>query len=490
MQNKNLKLNIFYNIVYQFLILIIPLISSPYISRKLGVEMSGVYSYTYSIVYYFMMFGRLGISTYGNRYIAKVRDDKEKLSRAFCSLVIFQLLASFLMIVIYIFYNVMFVTENKIIHLIQSIFILANMFDITWFFFGLEEFKLTLSRNIIIKVFSLILIFILVKNPNDLWIYTTIMAGSTFLGQIAVWPFLKKRIYFVKPKASEVLSHFKPNLILFIPSIAISIFSIMDKIMLGVITQMTDVGFYEYSEKIISIPKSMISSLGTAMLPRMSNIFAKGKVEQAKQYIKSSFLYVSITSSALVFGIMSIAKIFAPVYWGSEYAPCGLLIIVLCPGVIFSLIGNVIRTQYIIPLNRDKEYVISLVAGAAFNLIANIILIPKLGALGASITTVLAELIMTGIQIFVVRKELDLKKYFRGCYKYFGIGMVMFVINYIISLNVEPTILNLLILIFVGAIIYIILFLIIFIHSKNDFEQNIKKAITSKFKGGKTNVKI
>lgn len=476
-EDNSLKKNIAYNIIYQLIIVLLPLITSPYVSRALGAEMSGIYSFTYSIVYYFMMFGRLGIVNYGNRCVARVRDDKQKLSKTFWSLYIFQFIASIIVIILYITYIFTIEKNNTLILLIHLTVLVSNMLDITWFFFGIEDFKLALSRNILVRIITFVAILIFVKKPQDLWIYTFIMGGSTLIGQIIVWPFLKNRINFVRPTSKEVLVHLKPNLILFIPSIAISVFQIMDKIMLGYITKVSEVGYYEYAEKIISIPKAVITALGTAMLPRMSNLFAKKEEEKSKIYIRNTMFYVSIISSALSFGLMSVANVFAPVYWGKEFTASGMLIVVLAPSIIFSVIGNVIRTQYLIPKSRDKEYVISLVMGAIVNFIGNIILIPKYGAIGASINTVLAEIVMTGIQLFVVRNEINLKEFLNDGISFYIIGLCMFLILTYISKFMSISIISLIILIILGIIIYITFSVIYILISNNFYCKKIKNII-------------
>lgn len=473
----SLKKNIIYNIVYQLVIVILPLITSPYLSRKLGAEMSGIYAYTYSIAYYFMMFGRLGITVYGNRTIAKVRDDKEKINRTFCSLIVFQFIASFIMLAIYAVYIASSMCSNKMIAIIQTTAIIANMLDITWFYFGIEDFGLALLRNFLVKVFSFFLIIIFVNSPKDLWIYTLIMGGSTLVGQLVVWPFLKGKIEFVRPTLQEVMIHFKPNLILFVPSIAISIFQVMDKIMLGFFAPMDEVGFYEYAEKIISVPKSLITALGTAMLPRMSNLIAKGEQRKSQKYISLTMYYVSISASALVFGLMGVANVFAPVYWGENFTECGALIMCLGPSICFSVIGNVVRTQYIIPNSKDKEYVMSLIIGAVGNLIGNCFMIPLIGAMGASISTVIAELVMTVIQLYVVRKELPLKEYFMSGYPYYIIGFIMFIVLMCLQNITKASIGGLIILIFIGTIVFIGLSIVYFMVSKNEITVELREKL-------------
>ena len=177
---SNIKKNLIYNIAYQILIVIVPFITSPYLARTLGSQKIGIYSYTYSIAFYFMIIAVLGVSNYGNRSIAKVRDNKEKLNLTFSSIYVVQMTMSILMIIAYVIYLSFIAGEFKIISIIQGMYIIANALDITWFFYGMENFKVIVLRNSVVKALSLILILALVRTQNDLWVYTAIMAGSVF----------------------------------------------------------------------------------------------------------------------------------------------------------------------------------------------------------------------------------------------------------------------------------------------------------------------
>ena len=224
----SIKKNFIYNMLYQILIMILPLITAPYLARVIGATGTGLYSYSYSIANYFVLFAMLGINNYGNRKIAQVRDDKQKLSRAFWTIYTMQFIMSLLVVFIYIMYIILFVKENQMLFIIQTFYVLSSCFDINWFFFGIEKFKLTVTRNTVIKVISVISIFLLVKTEEDLWIYTMIMALTILLTQLSIWPFLRKYVDLVKPKKEEVIKTLKPCIILFIPVIAVSIYRIMD----------------------------------------------------------------------------------------------------------------------------------------------------------------------------------------------------------------------------------------------------------------------
>ena len=307
---SSVKKNYLYNVIYQLLILILPLITAPYLSRVVGAQGVGIYSYTYSIVYYFMLICLLGVNNYGNRCIAKTKSNKDEMSRTFWGIYAFQLLMGFLMIFIYLVYVFCFESEYKTIALIQSLYIVSSVFDINWFYFGLEEFKLTITRNSFVKIGSVILIFIFVKSSSDLWKYTLIMSGMTVLSQLLLWGFIKKRIKFVKIKKEDILKHIKPNFILFVPVIATSIYRVMDKIMVGSMSTVTEVGYYENAEKIINVPLALISALGTVMLPRISNILVQTDNDDAENkidnYIDKSTSLIMFMSFGMSFGIIAV----------------------------------------------------------------------------------------------------------------------------------------------------------------------------------------
>lgn len=447
--------NLVYNTCYQILILVLPLITAPYISRVLGAEKIGVYSYTYSIVYYFMLIAMLGINNYGNREIAKARDDKEKLSKTFTSIYALQIIMSVLMTIFYFLYITLFVQENKVIAIIQGIYIISVMFDINWFFFGMEKFKLTVVRNSLIKILSLVLILTFVKQREDIYIYTLILAGSTLLSQLALWPFIKKYTKFVKIKIKDVTKHIKQCIILFIPIIALSVYKIMDKIMLGNMTDMLQVGFYENAEKIINIPMGVITALATVMLPKISNLIANGDEQRAEKYVKKSMEFEFMTSSAVAFGIIAIAQIFVPFFLGNEFYASSSIVQYLSITIIFISVASVIRTQYLIPYGKDTTFVVSLIVGAVLNLFINIILIPKFGAMGAAIGTIIAEFSVFAYQAYAVRKHLKIKEYLVNGFKYILLGIIMCLIVNVFYINVNPMLL-IVSKVLLGVIIYAI----------------------------------
>lgn len=474
---SSVKKNFIYNVMYQILVMILPLITAPYIARVLGTEGVGIYSYTYSIVYYFVLFAMLGLNNYGNRQIAKNSNNKNELSKTFWSIYCMQLVTSLVMITAYIIYLMFFVKENVNIAMIQIIYLIATMFDVNWFFFGLEKFKLTVTRNTIIKIITVMCIFIFVKEKSDVYLYTIIMSLGTLISQISLWPFIRKYTEFTKIKINDILKHIKPCLVLFVPVIAVSLYKIMDKVMLGNMTDMKQVGLYENSEKVVNILTSIITALGTVMLPRMSNLVAQGEYEKEEKYIKKSMEFTIFSSSALAFGLMSVAPTFAPLFFGEEFIETGNIIRYLSITTIFMAIANVIRTQYIIPHERDRSYIISVSLGAIVNIIFNSIFIPKYHASGAAIGTIFAEFTVMLYQIIDVRKNIKIVNYIWNGFKYIFVGIVMFIILTIVGDNIHNYIFRIIIQILLGMIIYLCASCIIYIKSNNI--KNLNEIISS-----------
>ena len=453
-KNSSPRKNFIYNIVYQILILIIPLITAPYLSRVVGARGVGTYSYTYSIVYYFVLLSMLGINNYGNREIAKNRDNQKEMACTFWSIYAIEFIATILMIICYGVYLYFFVEEYLVIARIQSLFIIASLFDINWFFFGTEKFKLTITRNTIIKILNVILIFTFVKTCNDLWKYTLIMSGMTLLSQLILWPTLLKEIGFVEVKELNIKKHIKPCFILFIPIIAISLYKFMDKIMIGAIANMKFVGYYDNAEKIINICMTLETALGTVMLPMISKLYSNGEINKIKGYILKSIKFTAFLAFPIMFGLMVIAKDFSSIYFGKEFAETGNALILLSMTIPIISIANVIRKQYLIPTENDNAFIFSVILGAIINLIINFALIPKYQAIGACIGTIAAEFSVLLCQMLFVRKDLPLKEYFKESFQFFVKGLIMFLLILPINFIKISSILKLVLEVIIGIILY------------------------------------
>ena len=447
-QNKNFL----YNAIYQIFMFIIPMITIPYVSRILGVDNVGIYSYTYSIVYYFMLFSMLGISNYGSREIAKCHNQME-INTTFKSIYLLQLTLNVVCLGLYFFSIILLNYEYKNIMIIQTIFLISVAFDINWFFFGKEKFKVTVTRNVIIKFLSLILIFIFVRSETDLWIYTLIMGVSTLLSQIYLWLFLGKEVQNVKVGIKSIVRHLKPCLILFIPVISYSIYRVMDKTMIGSLANTIELGNYESAEKIINIPGSFVAALGTVMLPHMS----KKSLEEIKRSIYETFELTFFIITPMIIGLFIVARDFSDLFFGSGYDKAGILIRILAITILFSSVANVIRTNFLIPLKKDKVYVISTVIGAIVNLVCNVLLIKSYGAYGACVGTILAEFLLMFYQVINTKNDIDYRKVLTILFKYFCKSVIIGILIFIFGYFINNIMLKLILQIAITIILYILL---------------------------------
>lgn len=459
MKNKRLLKNFIYNTAYQILGLIAPLITTPYVSRVLGVTNIGIYQYVQSVASYFVLVGAVGTTLYGQREIAYLQDNSKERSSAFWEIEVFRILAS---LVCLIFYFLLFCFGGiyQHIYLILSIEVLATAFDISWFFMGLENFKLTVIRNTIIKTTGVICVFLFVKSASDLGIYTACMTVPIFLGNVSLWFSLKK--YLVKIDLSfdllleGIKKRLKPIFILFFPQVAQEVYLVLDKTMIGVLgTNVDQVGYYSQAQKIVKIILAIVTSLGIVMLPAMSAYFARGDHEGIKNSIKKAFRFIYMLSYALLFGLCAIAPRFVPFFFGDGYEPVVPLMTIVSPILVIIATSNVIGKQYLLPTKQQNAFTISIVAGATINFILNIVLIRFWDAVGASIATVIAELAVTGVQCWYVRNQLPLKECLGSGVRYFVYGSVMFLaVRGVGMLLPDGKIWALVVMVIVGVIVY------------------------------------
>ncbi|MBP3760126.1 MAG: flippase [Ruminococcus sp.] len=468
MANSSIKKNFMYQMIYEVLVMILPFVTSPYISRVVGAEGLGVYTYSYSIAFYFVLFSMLGLKNYGNRAIAMVRDDKKRLNETFSNIVTLHFIVSVICFAVYIGYIIM-MKGQKIYAIIQIGYVLSGLLDISWFYFGIEKFKMTVARSTAIRILNVVCIFVFVHEESDLWKYCLIMSAGMFLSSLILWIPLKKYVSFVKPEPKKMIIHLKPMLILFIPAIAVSLYKYMDKIMIGSLSNKIQLGFYENAEKVNTIPLTVISSFGTVMMPKMSNLAARSDKQQANKYMGLSMQFVMCLSFALAFGLAGVGKVFAPVFWGDEFVLSGTLIMALSITVPFISFANILRTQYLIPNEKDKDYIVSVASGAVINLIVNALLIPKHGAIGATIGTVLAEVTVCVIQTWSVRKALPLGDYFKSFAVFAPIGAVMFAAVFTFGNMMGCKLWVLIAQIAIGVAVYCVFAHIYFVKTKNEF---------------------
>lgn len=457
MSQKSIKKNYIYNLIYQTLTLVLPLVTTPYLSRILGSEPIGIYSYTYSIVSYFLLFGSLGVSLYGQREIAYVNEDVKKRKKIFWEIVACRFVTMFIAILIYFIFLAR-MGEYAIYYRIWLIELIAMAFDISWFFQGMEDFKKTVIRNVIVRLASVTLIFVFVKSPEDLIKYITIYSIADLVGNLSLWRYLPRYFKGIKIGKIKPFYHLHAIILLFIPQIANQVYNLLDKTMIGkIITDKSEVGFYEQGQKVIRVLLTVVTSLGIVMIPRMASTFASGNKKQIIEYMKKSFKFVFFLAFPIVLGLVSVSKSFVPLFFGEGYDKVVTLLIVISPTIILTGMANVIGTQYLLPIKRQKEYTITITLGLVINFFLNYILITYYDSIGASIATVVSELIVVIAQLYVIRKDIKTKEVLKLSIPYIFASLIMFAITMIEGFVLETSTKTLIIQIISGGLVYVLM---------------------------------
>lgn len=469
MAKKSITKNYIYNMVYQALTLVLPLITTPYLSRVLGAEGIGIYGYTFSVVTYFVLFGSLGVALYGQREIAYAGEDKEKRKKIFLEVNIFRWITISIATVIY-FYVFMRNNTYQAYYRILLFELFAAAFDISWFFQGMEEFKKTVTRNILVRICSVALVFLMVKTKEDLAKFVLIYSLADFIGNLSLWLYLPKYTDGVKVKNIEVWKHVVPILMLFIPQIANQIYKILDTTMIGkLVVDKSETGYYEQSQKVIRLLLTIVTSLGVVMVPRMASTFASGDKEKVNEYMKMSFKFVFFLSFPLMFGIISVTKAFVPIFFGNGYEKVVVLINIMSPILVLMGIANVVGTQYLLPTKKQKEYTISVTIGVIVNFFLNYFLIKKYASVGAAIATVLSQLVVDVIQLQYIKDEIDIKGLLVLARNYLLSGIVMFLLCFITGKFVERLNSGYMVEIIVQVLVGVIVYFAMLIGLKDDY---------------------
>lgn len=460
MSTNTVAKNFLYNVMYQVLCIITPLITTPYISRVLGADGIGTFSYVQAIASYFILIGTLGSSLYGQREIAYVQRNADKRT------VVFKDIESLRLVTVVFASIVYFICfcrkgENQIIYLIFLIEIIASGVDISWFFRGIQDFQKAVTRNFIIRIVSVFLVFVLVKSKSDVPMYAICYVVPIFVGNISLWFYLPQ--YLTRIKRGHIISakHIKPLIALFIPQIATEVYLVLDKTMLGSLSRnMAEVGYYTQAQKLVQLALKFITALGVVMLPKISDAFAQKKYDEINKSIVHSINFILLLGFAIMFGLIGIASSFVPWFYGEGFDKVSLLICLMAPVVVIIGISNVFGTQYLLSVKLQKNYTLSVFTGMCVNLIFNFILIPLYGAIGATIATLLAESSVSLVQLITVRNLLPIKRCFSGGWKYIFAGLIMLLSISFLKIYLPAIWISTFILVICGMIIY---FMVLFI---------------------------
>lgn len=445
--------NYLYNVGYQVLAIIVPLITSAYVSRVLQPEGVGANAFTNSIIQYFILFASMGIGYYGNRQIAYVRDNRTKMAKTFWEIQIVKTMMTLVSIIAFEIFLI-FYTRQFDYMLAQSLNLIAVAFDISWFYEGVENFKVTVLKNSLVKIISMIAVFLFIKGPYDVTLYIVVLALSTLLGNLTLWPDIYRDLPKIKIKDLNPWIHFLPMVELFIPQIATQVYVQLNRTMLGVMVSETASGYYQYSDSLVKLILALVTATGTVMLPHVANAVSHGDMKKVNRMLYKSFDFVSVIAIPMMFGLAAISLTLAPKYYGPGYGPVGPAMMIESIVILMIAWSNALGVQYLLPILHQKQFTISVTVGAVINIILNFPLIYFYGLNGAMWSTVLSEIGVTMYQLIAVRGLLSYKILFSSIWKYIISGIIMFLPVFWMNTHLKDSWLMMGLEVVIGVVIY------------------------------------
>lgn len=480
-KEESLQKNFIFNLVYQMLTLILPLITTPYVSRTLKAENIGIYSYTFAILSTFMMVGSLGIATYGQKEIAANREDSQEKNFLFWEIVLVRSVTICLALVVYVCYA--FVdSKYTSYYLVQLPYLISAILDISWFFQGIERFDVIVYRNLLIKIVGIVLIFMLVKHQEDLMVYLLILSLSQLLGNLSAWMYVPSLLFKPALRKFKLIWHFKQTLIYFIPTIAYQVYAVLDRVMLGAIADSeAQNGYYEQAHKIVNMIVSIYSAYNIVLRSRMSYYFSRHEDNKIHIQFNQSIQLVIFLSLAMSFGLFAIAKGFVPWFFGEGYEEVVNLLYLFCPMIFVMGFSMCIGTHILTPGGMQKKANIAQCVAAVVNLVFNAILIPFFQARGAAIASFLSQLSVLLIYLVLVKSFFDIKvlvvSFVKSLISAVGMFSLIMLSNNYLRVSAISTFLQ----IITGAVVYIIILVILrdrfVIGIINKFLQRVKSKV-------------
>lgn len=444
--------NYLYNIIYQVFIMIVPLITAPYLTRVLGATNMGTYSYINSYATIISTMSLLGIYNYGVRQLAYVRDDKAEFNRTFWEINILRLVLAILGSTCYF---VLAKQEYKHYLVLYFPWLIANYIDLSWLFVAVEDMGPAVLKNFVAKLISVVGIFVLVRERDQVWVYISLLSVSTLVANISLLPQVKKYVSRPKIDINNMKKHISGTVLLFLPQIANLLYMQIDKIMMeGLTGNLDQISFYDQAEKIVKIPMTFITVMSTVMMPRMANEFSRGNNERIKSYMTSISQLSLALAIPMIVGIASIAQKFIPWYLGSEYTPTATAMIIMAPIILSNALSGISSSQYFVAINKMNIVIWSNIIAAILNVVVNALLIPRYGYIGAAIASVLASYTIVVMQYIRLHRDISVFTLLTSLPRYLVNAIIMGIVIYLVSKNIEISPATTFLQIAVGIIVY------------------------------------
>lgn len=465
--------NLIYQSSYQVLKILMPLITVPIVSHALGASGIGTYAFSNSITQYFVLITSLGLPLYGTREIAKTEDNKIELSQKFWTLEGFSLILTGIVLVFYFIVGYTFNLGS--IFYIQSLLVLAAGLDVSWFFMGREDFKKLSLVNFSIQFISFLIIVTQINSSKDVIKYALILTLTTVIGSAVMWVLLKDKLVFIKPQGIKMWEALKGSAVLFVPQVAIVMYTNLNKTILGTMRDSAEVGVFSNAVMVTSVFITLIASIDTVLMPHATKLFNKKKHDEGYLMIQKVLNLEIFFTIAIAAGIIALSKKLIPWFFGSTFSGMWIVLAILSILVIVIPGGTTISRQFLIPLNRIKEYNNSVYFGAIVSIFLNLLLIPVMGMIGAAIVSVTAESMICIIRVIDFWKKTGLTYSIRQILLNSFSALIMILVIIISTNSFSPSMLTTIIQALIGIVVYMVMTFILKVNPMIDLLNNTKK---------------
>lgn len=476
---KRIIKNYIYSAGYRILITIIPLITTPYISRVLHAEGVGIYGYTNSLASAFALFAALGFASYGQREVAYNQDDIHQRSIIFYEIIILRAITTSVCVAAFLVFS--FIYREYTYYLLPYVMLIISVAaDIAWYYQGLENFRITVLKSLIVRLLSVVFIFCFVKKETDTWLYIFLLSFSTLISNLFYLINIRKYIEKINTSELHPLRHIKGSIEFFIPLIAVEIYSHLDRIMLGYLTTSTESGYYEQARKLTAVIVGVVVSINNVMMSRISFLYANNKDESIINYYRKSFKIIMMMVFPIIVGLMIISDNFTLWFYGEGYEKVASLLKLSGILIIFMSIGNFVGVQFLGPTGKVNKGTQAYLIAALVNIILNAVMIPRYLSIGAMLASIVAEIISCGLQVYFLYRSTYQFNMSEGIWIYIVSALIMGGLLLSIRLFSSVTgILGTLIDVFVGGTVYFLSLLLLKEENAMSILIRIKRRIQS-----------
>lgn len=455
MEQRKVVQNFFYQASYQMLVVMLPIITVPIVSKALQPEGIGTWNYVNSIVSYFTLVAGLGLSSYGVREVAFSRESKEKLSKKFWEIQGFNVFFSGLVLIVYLIFS--YFSRFKILFFLQSLTVLATLLDISWFFQGIEDFKKISFLNYFVKIFTFILTVTLIKEKSDLATYVGIIGFSSFISGLSFWFFIRNKIIWIKVSLRDMWSHFVPALNFFVIKMASTLFNNLNKTILGIMTSMGVVGIFSNSLVIVMLITTLFNSLNTVLLPRMSSLQKNNEEKKMLDLLSKAIDIQVFMTTGCMFITLGVIGNLIEWFLGNSFSQVKSIVPILAPVMVFAAIQQAIANMYLVPKNKISSFAKTIIVGTIINLLLCFILIPNTGAYGAAIGYLIGQIYIAISRVRILQNETAYRFNYKNLTLCLISGILTYVVVYLISLTSITGIILTFIQGLFGVIVYLFL---------------------------------